>query len=234
MAQTFGLRSGSRINGKYTVSQKLGAGIEGEVYEVRERRTGVRRAAKLFYPGHEEALRFSARKLEKLKDCRIITQYHSRDEIEVGGKPVEMLLGELAGGEPLAEHLKAMPGKRMSPTQGLLLLRSLVAGVVEIHARGEYHGDIHDDNILVRRRGIWYDLRLIDLHDHGRPSASNRFNDVLHCIDVLYDVLGGQKHYRKLPRPIKHIICGRKHGLIKKRYPTARKLLEHLDSFAWD
>ena len=47
---SFGLRPGRVIGGKYTVEVKLGSGWEGEVYKVTESRTGVCRAAKLFYP----------------------------------------------------------------------------------------------------------------------------------------------------------------------------------------
>ena len=47
---SFSLQPGRQIGGKYIVDVKLGSGWEGEVYKVVESRTGINRAAKLFYP----------------------------------------------------------------------------------------------------------------------------------------------------------------------------------------
>ena len=44
----FNLPPGVTIARKYEVLSKLGAGWEGEVYKIREIRTGIERAAKLF------------------------------------------------------------------------------------------------------------------------------------------------------------------------------------------
>ena len=42
----FDLTAGRKIAGKYEVLSLLGAGWEGEVYKIREIRTGIERAAK--------------------------------------------------------------------------------------------------------------------------------------------------------------------------------------------
>ena len=31
----------------------------------------------------------------------------------------------------------------------------------------EYHGDLHDDNIIVRRHGLSFDLKLVDMFPWG-------------------------------------------------------------------
>ena len=46
----FDLAPGRVLASKYVVEAALGGGWEGEVYRVVETRTGIRRAAKLFYP----------------------------------------------------------------------------------------------------------------------------------------------------------------------------------------
>ena len=48
--ETFNLKPGRVIAGKYLVERRLGGGWEGEVYKVIEQRTGAHRAAKLFKP----------------------------------------------------------------------------------------------------------------------------------------------------------------------------------------
>ncbi len=75
----FDLRAGQVLGGKYVVEAYMGGGLEGEVYRVRETRTQVRRAAKLFYPQEnprDSAARLYARKLDRLRDCPIVIQYH--------------------------------------------------------------------------------------------------------------------------------------------------------------
>ena len=52
-------------------------------------------------------------------------------------------------------------GRRLSPFEALHLLHALVRGVEEIHAVGEYHGDLHSDNIIVRRRGLGFEVKVV-------------------------------------------------------------------------
>ena len=61
--ESFDLRPGRVIGGKYVVDDKLGGGWEGEVYRVTESKTGVTRAAKLFYPHRNE--RDTARRVRR-------------------------------------------------------------------------------------------------------------------------------------------------------------------------
>ncbi len=46
----FDFPSGRYIAGKYQIEEMLGSGWEGEVYRIVERSTGIRRAAKFYYP----------------------------------------------------------------------------------------------------------------------------------------------------------------------------------------
>ena len=140
----FHLEKGRDLGGRYVVEELLGEGWEGEVYRVRERQTRIRRAAKLFYPernrGNRTAARY-ARKLEKLRHCPIVAQYHHSEILEVRGVSVTGLVSELVEGESVAEFVGRQPGKRMEPYEALHLLHALVVGLECIHEAGEYHGD---------------------------------------------------------------------------------------------
>ena len=47
---SFDLAPGRKLAGKFEIISKLGDGWEGEVYKVRENKTKIERAAKLFFP----------------------------------------------------------------------------------------------------------------------------------------------------------------------------------------
>ena len=151
---------------KYEVVSELGSGWEGEVYKIREIRTGIDRAAKLFYPqrniGNRTAKRY-AKKLHRLRYCTILIQYHTEELIEVRGVPVTVLISEYVEGELLSDFLKRFPGNRLQPFEALHLLYALAKGMEQIHLHNEYHGDLHLDNIIIKRFGLTYDLKLIDL-----------------------------------------------------------------------
>jgi len=224
------------LGGKYVVEELLGEGWEGEVYRVRERRTGIRRAAKLFYPErnprNETAARY-ARKLEKLRLCPIVAQYHHSEVLRVRGVSVTCLISELVEGQSVSEFVGRQRGRRMQPFEALHLLHALAVGLECIHGTREYHGDLHSDNVLLRRAGITFQLKIFDFFYRGRASRIERQEDLLDAIRLFYDALGGQKHYARHPPEIKAICCGLKHGLIRKKFPTARKLREHLETFPW-
>lgn len=234
--ESFELSPGRVIGGKYEVESLLGAGWEGEVYKVFERRTGAPRAAKLFFPQRNErdkALNFYARKLEQLRDCELLIQYHHSEEIRWRGARVTALISEFVEGAILEDFIKAQPGKRFTVFQALHLLRELAEGVEQIHDHGEYHGDLHIGNLLIRRWGVWFDIKLVDLYDMGRSTGANRRADVVEMIRVFHDCLGGQKRYASQPPEVKEICCGLKRSVIERKFPTARALREHLDEFEW-
>lgn len=233
---SFDLPPGRRIGGKYVVEGFLGAGWEGEVYKVTEIRTGIPRAAKLFYPHRNErdrAVRFYATKLDRLRHCSIVIQYHHSETLRFRGAPVTCLISELVEGHLLADFIAMQPGHRLPPFEALHLLHALAAGLEQIHVRKEYHGDLHEDNVLVKRRGIGFEVKLVDFYHWGRPTAAKIREDVIQLIRLLYDALGGQARYAKHPPEIKAICCGLRRDLISRRFPTAGHLREYLESFPW-
>lgn len=234
--EAFNLREGRYLAGRYVVGSLMGAGWEGEVYKVVERRTGIPRAAKLFFPHRNEkdrAVKLYARKLERLSDCPLVIRYHSSETIWHRGQQVSCLLSEFVEGELLSDLVARQPGGRLTPFEALHLVHGLAAGLAQIHLAREYHGDIHAENVLVRRRGIWFDLKLVDFFHHRLPKADMLREDVVSVVHLLYGAVGGRERYARAPQVIKEICLGLRRDLIVRKFPTAGHLKRHLESFAW-
>lgn len=233
---TFGFEPGTVLADKYQVVQFLGGGWEGEVYKVVERRTGIVRAAKLFFPQRNRgnrALRYYARKLHKLRHCPILIHYHAMEPVEFEGQRVALLVSDFVEGELLSEFLRRFPGGRLTPLAGLHLLYALARGVEPIHDLGEYHGDLHSDNVIVSRFGLGFELRLIDLYRLQGSAAKNRRHDIRDTIYLFWESLGGAAAYSRHPPVVKHICCGLRRGLIRRKFPTMTHLRRHLETLAW-
>jgi RIO-like serine/threonine protein kinase len=232
----FDFPPGRSVAGKYVIEKPLGSGWEGEVYVIVERNTGIRRAAKFYYPHRDpmgKAAITYARKLDALRHCPILMQYHHQEIAWVRQKKVVVVISELVEGQKLSEFLLAQPGGRLSTFEALHVLYTLVKGISPIHARGEYHGDIHDDNIMIRRQGIGFEVKLLDFFDLGKPTRSKVRKDVLNLVQVLEVLVGGRKHYSKQPKVIKDIIRGQKDSLILARFQSANDIQRHLENLTW-
>jgi tRNA A-37 threonylcarbamoyl transferase component Bud32 len=233
---SFKLSGGTRLAGKYEVVSRLGSGWEGEVYLVRECGTRIERTVKIFFPRRNlgnRALRFYARKLHKLRHCPIVIQYHTRDTFVFDGLPVSFLVSEFVEGELLSDFLKRQSGRRLNPFQGVHLLHALAVGIELIHNVGEYHGDLHTDNVIVLRHGLGFELKLLDMFSWGSPNAENIQHDVFDLIRIFYDALGGQRWYRRQPQEVKDICKGLKRSLIAREFRSAGQLCQYLEMMEW-
>jgi len=233
---SFKLSGGTLLAGKYEVVSRLGSGWEGEVYLVRECGTRIERTVKIFFPRRNlgnRALRFYARKLHKLRHCPIVIQYHTRDTFVFNGLPVSFLVSEFVEGELLSDFLKRQSGRRLNPFQGVHLLHALAVGIELIHNVGEYHGDLHTDNVIVLRYGLGFELKLLDMFSWGSPNAENIQHDVFDLIRIFYDALGGQRWYRRQPQEVKDICKGLKRSLIAREFRSAGQLCQYLEMMEW-
>ncbi len=105
--------------------------------------------------------------------------------------------------------------------------------MAEIHLAREYHGDLHADNVIVRRFGLGYEIKLIDLFRWNSPQRENIQGDVCDLVRVFYDMLGGARRYRHQRAEIKAVCCGLKRSLILKKFRTAGQLRDYLESINW-
>jgi RIO-like serine/threonine protein kinase len=232
----FDFPPGRIVAGKYEIERPLGSGWEGEVYVIIERATGIRRAAKFYYPHRDpmgKAAIVYARKLDALRHCPILMQYHHQEIAYVKRRKVTVVISELVEGQKLSEFLLSQPGQRLSTFEALHVLYVLARGIAPIHARGEYHGDIHDDNIMIRREGIGFEVKLLDFFDLGKPTRSKIQKDVLNLVQVFHSLVGGRKHYPKQPQVVKDIVRGLKDSLILARFQDAGDIQRHLEALKW-
>ena len=152
----------------------------------------------------------------------------------VRGQPISFLISEYVEGELLSEFIKRQPGKRLTAFQGLHLLHSLATGFECIHSMGEYHGDLHMDNIIVQRFGLSFDLKILDFYQWKAPRKENIGDDTVSMVHILYEAIGGKKYYANHPQVIKKIINGLKQGLILKKYKSATQLRHYLETMTWE
>lgn len=232
----FDLEPGRVIARKYRVVSRLGRGYEGEVYKIEEIHTGIARAAKLFFPQrnlhNRSSLRY-ARKLHKLRHCDLLIQYHTEETITVRSMRVTVLVSELVGGEMLSVFLQRQPGGRLTPFQGLHLLYALVRGMEPVHLANEYHGDIHDDNVIVGRYGLGFELKLLDLYHQPATRHENRQGDICDAIRLFFDALGGARFYARQPPAVKAICRGLRRSLILDRFRSMSQLRRHMETMSW-
>lgn len=232
----FSLDKGRKISNRYTVLEYLGGGVEGEVYKVVETHTNKERAVKLFYPSRNPGFKVSARyakKLDKLRESPIVMDYLSHEVITIKNQKIAILVSEFIEGELLGAFVEKQRGKKLGVFPSIHLLYSVVLGVESIHQEGEYHGDLHTDNIIIKKFGLEFDLKIIDLHHWGDSKKDNRDEDVVKVIRIFYDILGGAKAYPKLSPSLKYIICGLKRSLILKRFKNITALRIHLETMDW-
>ena len=233
---TFGLRPGRKIGKRYEVLDLIGRGTEGEVYRIQESDTGIQRAAKLYFPHkdpQQKSIIWYARKLNALRHCPIVLQYHHTEQITVNRQMARCLISELAEGEQLEKWLGRHRQARVPPFMALHVLYALVRGLEAIHILGEYHADVHSQNILIQPKGITFDVKLVDFYDWGRPVAYKQRQDIWDTVKLFMECLGGRSRYARLAPELKHIVAGGRRSLIFKRFPTMTALRQHLDSFQW-
>ena len=234
---SFDFTPGRVLSGKYEVVAYLGAGWEGEVYLVRERATGIQRTAKFFFPARnprDRAVRFFANKLHRLEHCPIVIQYRTQDRMRFRGAPVTFLVSDYAAGELLTDFLERQRGGRLAPFPAAHLLHALATGMEYIHSIGEYHGDLHTDNIIVQRYGLGFGLKLFDLFQWQAPKVECIRDDMVEMVRIFYDALGGARHYARLPAEVKKICCGLRRTLILRKFRNAGQLKTYLEMMEWE
>ncbi len=235
--EEFDFKPGIVIANKYTVIKKLGEGWEGEVYKIQEKNTKIIRAAKFFFPHRNKKNKVAAtyaKLLHKLSHCPIVIQYYTHEVFEHEGHQVTCLIAEYVDGEILSSFLERQPRERIGVFRALHLLHSLITGLEAMHAAKLYHGDLHSENVIIKRYGLGFDLKLLDMYDWGQKERrANMEGDIIDSIQLFYEAIGGKKTYKSQPPEVKQICMGMKRNLILEKFKTARDLRLYLENINW-
>ena len=233
---SFDLSPGRMLARRFEVIEQIGAGWESEVYLVCETSTGIERTAKLFFPHRNPGNRVARRaatKLHKLRHCPAVVQYVTQEMISVRRQPVTVFVSEFLSGDLLNQFVAAQRGKRLEVFEALHLLHALARALEPIHAMREFHGDLHGGNIFVERRGLGFNVRLIDLFAAPEARYLSARTDVTDLVRVFYDALGGAKRYANHPAVVKQVCKGLKRTLILQQFRNAGELRQFLENLDW-
>jgi serine/threonine protein kinase len=232
----FDFEYGDKIAKKYMIIKKLGGGWEGEVYKAEEMASKITCALKFFYPKRNIKNRVAnkyAHRLHQLSESPVAINYYTQEFIQFKGHSITCFVYEYADGTILSDFLKRQPGRRVGIMEGLLLLHSLTKGIENVHFYNEYHGDLHTDNIIIKRKGLGFEFKLLDMYNWGDAKSLNKAEDIVNLIRIFYEAIGGRKHYAKHPAEVKDICLGLKSSLIHKKFRTASLLRQHIENIEW-
>lgn len=234
--RTFNFEEGRVLNKKYRILSKLGEGWEGQVYSIQEISTGIIRAAKFFYPernNKNKTVIGYAKKLNHLNDAPIVIKYITQEEMTFRGFTICYLVSEYIDGFTLDSYITSFTGKKVPFFEALHIFYQLVKGVEQIHIKGDFHGDLHSGNVLIRKKGLSFDVKLIDLFLWKGSKREFQREDLFNLMDIFLEMLGGSKSYAKLPQIAKDIICAKRRNLITKKFPRISTLRVHLENLDW-
>ena len=233
----FDFRPGKVLASKYVVTKKLGAGWEGEVYLTSEIATGIERATKLFFPHRNvknRAARMYANKLHSLRSCSSIVQYHSYEMIRFRSQMVTCLISEYVDGKLLSDYQAACDVEHIHYYEALQIVYEIAKALEKIHATGSYHGHLNPENIIMRRRGLKFDVKLIDCIDWGGSKRENIKKDVYDLIKIYYQLIGGKESYQDLPKCLKKVMMGVRRTKLAENFKNASALVHHIEQMQWE
>ncbi|WRS30931.1 protein kinase [Actinomycetaceae bacterium MB13-C1-2] len=164
-----GIRAGRTLGGRYTLVSRIAKGGMGEVWRVRDQRTGMMVAAKVLRPElRGEVISLSRLRLEASNTLRarhpnIAAVLDSGEDDGQG-----WIVMELIDGHPLTDYVG--DGKRLSAQQLIPILAQSAYALDASAAAGVVHRDIKPANIMIRPDGV------VKLTDFGISFAEGQAN----------------------------------------------------------
>ncbi|GIG05994.1 serine/threonine-protein kinase [Catellatospora coxensis] len=157
-----------RLNGRYRLDTRIGAGGMGEVWRATDELLGRTVAVKTVLPALADDADFARR---FLAEARAMAGVHHRGVVAIHdlyhGPEGAFLVMEFVDGEPLSQVL-ARYG-RLAPPPALHLVGQAADALHAVHGRGIVHRDVKPGNMLVRPDGT---LLLTDFGIARRDGAT--------------------------------------------------------------
>ncbi|WP_217708130.1 serine/threonine-protein kinase [Nonomuraea rhodomycinica] len=149
------LGSGTTLNDRYVLADRVGGGGMGEVWRAADTVLGRTVAVKVMMPALAEnpafARRFQneARAMATLRHPGVVDVY-DYGTCEVGGRRVSFLVMEFVEGESLDRILRA---RALSPAETMRLVAEVADALAAAHEQGIVHRDVKPANLMVRPDG---------------------------------------------------------------------------------
>ena len=213
MPLSYNFQPGRILARKYQVVAPLGSVREGEIYTLSECATGIERTAKFFYPHVDPLGRVAtihAQKLHKLRHCPILMQYRTQETISIGGAAVTFLVSDFVRGELLGDFVARQPGGKLEWFEAMHLLVAMARGIELMHEAGEAAGPLRFDNIMIRRVGLGFQAKLMELATAGRARPEHRRDDAHALIRLFHDVVAGGGGSKNLPTAVRERLGSRR------------------------
>ncbi|HXV12839.1 MAG TPA: serine/threonine-protein kinase, partial [Candidatus Krumholzibacteria bacterium] len=144
--------------------ERIGSGTAADVFRVRDRQTGVLRAAKILKPDNAADPKILARFEDEFRILRTLHHPHLPEVYDYGWTEEggRFLIMELVDGVPLDEYFRANPADIWA------ILYELCEALTFVHNHKLLHQDIKPSNILIKRTTAYGpDLPLVKLIDFG-------------------------------------------------------------------
>ena len=164
MPRSVGSVDAKLLSDRYEILAPLGVGTAATVYKVRDRRTGVLRAAKVLTPENAANPKVLARFEDEFRILRTLHHPHLAEVYDYGWTEGggRFLVMELVDGVPLDEYF------RSNPTDIWAILYELCETLTFVHDHKLLHQDIKPSNIIVKRTTAYGpELPLVKLIDFG-------------------------------------------------------------------
>ncbi len=221
---------------KYEVLSHVTSTNDGELYRLTEKATGIERTAKFFYQDHlskNAKATIYAQKLHKLRNCKILMHYRTQETVSIAGIPVSFVVWDQISGTQLEDFVAQQKNGRLSLFEALHLLHAVASGLDAIHSMQEYHGNIAAENIIVNRKGIGFQVKLINMSLEDRPVSRSIFEDVVNLVKIFANVVMPPRHSAKIPNGVKLLYSNLKTARISERFKNAGALKKHLETMLW-
>ncbi len=221
---------------KYEVVSHVTSTNDGELYRLTEKATGIERTAKFFYQNNLDKntkATIYAQKLHKLRNCKILMHYRTQETVSIAGIPVSFVVWDQISGMQLEEFVLQQKDGRLSLFEALHLLHAIASGLEGIHAMHEYHGNISAENIIVSRKGIGFQVKLINMSLEDRPVNRAINEDVVNLVKIFANFATPPRHSTKIPDGVKLLYSNLKTARIRDRFKNAGALKKHLETMLW-